>query len=106
MKIQFRNNVFETNSSSTHSLSICTKNEWKDFMDGKTLYSIDEEKFVPVSEVEKKLLDYEEEEREYILNRDYWDFESFGGDLEMMTAEYTTSGGETVVAYGYFGYDY
>lgn len=106
MKVQYRNNVFETNSSSTHSLSICTQNEWEDFMHGKTLYSKEEEKFVPVSEVEKKLLDYDEEEREYILTRDYWDFESFGGDMEMMTAKYTTSSGETVVAYGYFGYDY
>ena len=106
MKVVIRHNTFETNSSSTHSLSICTKDEWKEFMHGKTLYSIAEKKFIPVSEVEKKMLDYDEEEREYIMNKDYWDFENFGGNMEMMTAEYTTTGGETVVAYGYFGYDY
>lgn len=36
--IQIRNSVFETNSSSTHSLNICTKQTWLDWKEGKLLY--------------------------------------------------------------------
>lgn len=35
---QVRNNVFETNSSSTHSIAICTEEQFRDWTDGKLLY--------------------------------------------------------------------
>ena len=35
---QIRKNVFETNSSSTHTLAICTEDEYKDWQDGKLLF--------------------------------------------------------------------
>lgn len=38
MKREIRRNVFETNSSSTHSLSICTEQEFEDWKAGKLLY--------------------------------------------------------------------
>lgn len=38
MKKEIRRNVFETNSSSTHSLSICTEQEFEDWKAGKLLY--------------------------------------------------------------------
>ena len=34
MKIQIRQSVFETNSSSTHALSVYDKDKWKEFKDG------------------------------------------------------------------------
>ena len=40
MKISVRKGVFETNSSSTHSLTMCSEDEfdqWKDGKDGSTL---------------------------------------------------------------------
>ena len=36
---QIRQGVFETNSSSTHSLCICTKKEYEDFKDGKLSFN-------------------------------------------------------------------
>ena len=33
--IQVRQGVFETNSSSTHSITMCTKNEFNEWVDGK-----------------------------------------------------------------------
>lgn len=33
--IQVRQGVFETNSSSTHSITMCTKNEFNEWADGK-----------------------------------------------------------------------
>jgi hypothetical protein len=39
---QIRFGVFETNSSSTHSLTICTSEEWEQFLDGKLVLDFDE----------------------------------------------------------------
>lgn len=43
---QIRKNVFETNSSSTHTLAICTEDEYKDWKDGKLLFNKWRETFV------------------------------------------------------------
>lgn len=43
---QIRRNVFETNSSSTHTLAICTEDEYKDWQDGKLLFNKWNETFV------------------------------------------------------------
>ena len=43
---QIRKNVFETNSSSTHTLAICTEDEYKDWKDGKLLFNKWHETFV------------------------------------------------------------
>lgn len=37
--ITIRQNTFETNSSSTHSLCICSNKEYKEFMAGERLYN-------------------------------------------------------------------
>ena len=56
--IQIRNNVFETNSSSSHSLVVCTRDQYDKFKKLKLFY-IDsrafEEKFLPVEELIDKL---------------------------------------------------
>lgn len=43
---QIRKNIFETNSSSTHTLAICTEDEYKDWKDGKLLFNKWNETFV------------------------------------------------------------
>ena len=45
-----RKNLFETNSSSTHALTMCTTSEFKDWEDGKYLYDIYTNKLVPVDQ--------------------------------------------------------
>ena len=54
MKETIRSSVFETNSSSTHSLSICSKEEYDKWRNGETVYCPGEEKFKPVGEVDKE----------------------------------------------------
>ena len=44
--INVRNGLFETNSSSTHSLIICTKDEFEGWKEGKLLYDMYEDKFI------------------------------------------------------------
>jgi hypothetical protein len=121
---QIRRNVFETNSSSTHSLTMMMKTDydrWQDeglyFFDGytygwkkeeapqsKTLYTKDE-----AIEFLKK--------NEYYKDEDYEDYSVFreagfissddeGSEyLEGFYEEFTTPSGETIVAFGEYGYD-
>lgn len=43
---QIRKNVFETNSSSTHTLAICTEDEYKKWQEGKMLFNKWNETFI------------------------------------------------------------
>ena len=43
---QIRTGLFETNSSSTHVLTMCSDEEYKAWLDGKLLYGIMEESLV------------------------------------------------------------
>lgn len=43
---QIRKNVFETNSSSTHTLAICTEDEYKKWQEGKLLFNKWNETFI------------------------------------------------------------
>lgn len=44
--VTVRQGVFETNSSSTHSITICSKKQFDDWKAGKCLFNVDSEKFV------------------------------------------------------------
>lgn len=47
--IQVRSNIFETNSSSTHTLVICTEDEFKKFNNNELCLDYWEDKLVPFS---------------------------------------------------------
>ena len=98
MKRQIRCGVFETNSSMTHSLTICTEEEYNDWMKGKTVFQCWGEKdFIPVDEVS------EDAEVGY----DYYTYEDFGGGYyETFKRCFTSPSGDKMVAFGYYGGDY
>ena len=55
---QVRRMTFETNSSSTHSLTICPQETYNKWLDGKVLFSDCKEDFIEVGELTPR--DYEE----------------------------------------------
>lgn len=63
---QIRKNVFETNSSSTHTLAICTEDEYKDWKDGKLLFNKWKETFIKNT---IKITKQDREEAEEYYNR-------------------------------------
>ena len=63
MKRQIRRNIFETNSSSTHSLTMCSEEEFEQWKNGKVLFDEDGETFVKASELSNK--DKESAAQEY-----------------------------------------
>lgn len=54
---QIRRNVFETNSSSTHSLTICTEDEFDRWKSGELMLDMWEDKFIEA--IEPTAEDYE-----------------------------------------------
>ena len=60
MKRQIRRGVFETNSSSTHSLTMCSEEEFEQWKNGKVLFDEDGETFVKASELSNKDKEYAE----------------------------------------------
>ena len=72
MKRQIRKSVFETNSSSTHSLTICTEEEYNKWKNGEILFNKWSEKFVELKEYtltdeikELAMLDYNGKRQKY-----------------------------------------
>lgn len=62
--------VFETNSSSVHAIAYCTKQEFLDFVDGKLMFDIYENKLVPFEKA-FNASQYTYRELERIQNDDY-----------------------------------
>ena len=101
MKVQIRRMVFETNSSSTHSLTMCTKEEYEGWKLGKLLHTpFAEKEFQPVEDVGEQPEGYDNGIFTYNqyaeLSRYYEDF--YG--------EYRSPSGDNIVAFGYYGTDY
>ena len=91
-----RNNVFETNSSSTHSLCVCTEEEYKKFVSGKIVYDTWSDEFLS---------------KEAYENLDDGDkygcmsYDSMGNYLEYYEHHFTTPSGDKMVVFGEYGYD-
>ena len=123
MKKQIRRGVFETNSSSVHSLTMCNRTDFDKWENGEVLYWRDEEIFGTREELIEQLkkitwydgslrypdVDWNDEDT---VNDVFTDeriqtmqeyFED--SDFETFRDTYTTPGGEKVVAFGYYGHD-
>ena len=116
--IQIRRNVFETNSSSTHSLCICTKQQYYDFKNGKLLYYEYDGCLITPEEAKDKLNEYrnrahpswEDETHRLslrdidIYNVDEWYCDN--DDLEEYCENFTTPSGDEIVVFGFYGERY
>lgn len=110
--------VFETNSSSTHSLTICSKAEFEAWQKGDVLFSIDSDKFMTMEEVnaewvkntenrKEKGYSYYETLEEYMEETRIVKADEYDGAVNQETFEqhYKTASGDEIVAFGYYGYD-
>ena len=110
--IQVRKNVFETNSSSTHSLVMAVASDFDKWVAGEVYYcnnvwgdlrgKFEEGKFYPVAEVDAYYEAKDEERDEY----EFCTYDEFcATDLEVDEYSYTTPGGEVIRAIAKYGYD-
>ena len=93
MKRQIRRGVFETNSSSMHSLTICSQVEYDAWEKGELLMDSYDDVFV-------KPADVEADSDRYQTVKEY-----FNNDLESFDKKFTSPSGDKMVAFGYYGYD-
>ena len=116
MKRQIRRNVFETNSSSTHSLVMAVKSEFDKWVGGEVYYCNywyswnrpeDKDRFVrgrfyPVAEVDAYFDSIDEKRDTY----DFCTYDEFcDSDLEVEDYSYATPNGEVIKAVAKYGYD-
>ena len=131
MKRQIRQAVWETNSSSTHTCCICSKDEFEKWKRGQLLYDkykeelvskdmLKDKKYRPKLKAKydsikdsfwKEFEDLTEEELKRFCDK-YFDEDDFinydtwakSDDLDLYIQEYTTEQGEEIVAFGKYGY--
>jgi hypothetical protein len=99
---QIRFGVFETNSSSTHSLTIVTLEDFKKFENGELWYDQLLENLVeaPAYIPPPKVTDFEDDEEDVIS------FDSFNDiELEYFEKHFITPSGDEMVAFGHYGND-
>lgn len=134
MKRAIRRGVFETNSSSTHSICIVPAEDFEAWLRGELMFNESEEEFVPSTSIDpsaKITVNYwDEAARKYLTkevadtpeNREEYDYEDEdednwedgpiayqtwrrrNNDYETYT-ETKTINGVKVVAFGYYGYN-
>lgn len=128
MKRQIRRGVFETNSSSCHSLTMCSKEEYDEFENGnmyikkwgsRKLYTKEEliEEFKQEVDWKTKQKKYtgvdwsnNDEfnrvltESDYCTSEEYWN--TVSEEYKTFKNSYTNKNGETVYAFGYYGDNY
>lgn len=128
---QIRNGCFETNSSSVHTITICTKEDYDKWIKEEVylnnFYGISnspyrDKKFVTRDEALHIILesnwvpndfpdneDWNKEELQSyideILEDDFIKYLDYGIDFKWFKEEYKTPLNEDIVAFGYFGYD-
>lgn len=135
MKRQVRQGVFETNSSSTHSLTICTEDEYNKWKNGELLFDYWDDEFINpnnsfLTDDERESVkenynnkkgkywkdweDLSDEEKEELyaekLERKHSDAMTYDewinrDYLETYVHSYTTPNGEKIIAFGRYGYD-
>lgn len=132
---KIRKGVFETNSSSTHSLCICGKDDYEAWERGDILFDSYKGEFKSVRLTEEQKKDAEEKynktkkgfwkewkelddkskdvfytkyaKDEDIVDEDFETYEEYWNEdcLETFEEEYTTKNGDKVVAFGKYGYN-
>lgn len=123
MKRQIRRGVFETNSSSTHSITMCSGEEYDKWCSGNLLFWVGKKKFGTKEDIIEELKELTRWDNSLMYPDVNWDDDSVVADifdseeiqssdeffddeyLETFEEKYHIPNGEEVVAFGKFGYD-
>ncbi len=128
MKRQIRRCVFETNSSSTHSITMCLKSDYDKWQNGdmflykgsgwsypdgnkpKMNHFYTREEAIEFQKLDKYCpenvnWDNKDEVDEILKENEFYDSDFENDYLEWYEESFTTPSGETVVAFGEYGYE-
>ena len=112
MLVKIRQGVFETNSSSTHSLSIVSADDFNAWKNNQLYFDKDNSKFITkddlIVELANRGITIEDDEKidEVIDEYEFQSYSRFlGSNLEIFSQTHTTKSGDVIVAFGEYGYD-
>lgn len=115
MKRQIRRGVFETNSSSVHSLTMMSRedyNKWRDdglYLSGDDVLTVEDIKKEYEEKIKSnpKYKDWYPTLEDYINENDFKTYDMYWEDTDYETFEdsYRTKSGEEIIAFGYYGHD-
>lgn len=114
--------TFETNSSSTHSITMCMESDFLKWKNGEMYWNRWNDELVSKEKVEEGFLkenpgvskedpDFKDKLEEYLNDDDktYYTYEEFNDydymEYETYVNKYNTPNGDAVVAFGYYGQD-
>jgi hypothetical protein len=109
MKTSIRTGVFETNSSSTHSLTIETKENYEAWQNGELFFDMYDDRLVTEEEIrsayEKELLRFPDQEFEEFKEENYQTFDEYEDEeyLDSFRQNHTTKSGDEIVVFGKYG---
>jgi hypothetical protein len=98
-KIRF--GVFETNSSSTHTLTIVSKEEFEKWENGDLSFDSYHTCLIPITEQKECNDDDDDDDCRY---QSYEEWEN-DDDLEIFVNNYKSKNGDEIVVFGKFGYN-
>ena len=103
MKRQIRRGVFETNSSSVHSITMCNQSDYEKWENGELIYDRWGDALVPITDENAEIIKNSEDD-------DYLTFDEFWNDYDKLEYEkfkqnFISQNGDTIVAFGYYGHD-
>jgi len=113
MAISIRRGVFETNSSSTHSMTMCAAEDYEAWKQGKMYFDSRNDKFLTMDDILEKFTDlnlpsYRKTIDDVLKDHDIFSYEGYfenESELEDFSGTFTTKGGEKVMAFGKYGYN-
>lgn len=101
MKRLIRRGVFETNSSSVHSLTMCMKSDFEKWEAGELVWNKWNNELVPITdEIRNEVGDIYSS---YLTYDQFYDWNYM--EYETFKNTFTTPNGEQVVGFGYYGED-
>ena len=104
MKRQIRQGVFETNSSSVHSMTMCMSSDFENWKSDKLWFC--EDKSPQFISKEEAIKINKESGNDWIKYQSYEDWENdIDYRFEQFEDSFETPNGEKVVAFGYHGHD-
>ena len=103
MKRQIRCGVFETNSSSVHSLTMCMESDYNKWKNGELIWDRWDEELIPITDEIKKSMEDEDGKYQYLTYERFNDYDYL--EYETYNESFTTPSGETIRSFGYYGHD-
>ena len=117
--LNVRHGVFETNSSSTHSITVCSKSQYDEWARGDVYFNDcwygGKDKFITKGEAIELLSKYnnvdiddvsDEELNEMLAEERIYTYNNYGDEyLEQYEERYTSESGDDIVIFGEYGHD-